>query len=207
MICAAQGGQSNPFKIDKMTRLDIILRNWRIHRASKFIGQGVTLLDIGTGDGAIFKLINQISQVVGVDPQIQSATFGQHFQLLPGRFPEQFNYQKKFDVITMLATLEHFPPSSYDSLARACFRFLKPEGRLIITVPSMIVDHLLKMMSLLRLIDGIKLDEHNGYDPKLTEKIFTAPFFSLIHHEKFQLGLNNLFVFRKMRCVDSMEDI
>lgn len=181
-----------------MTRLDIILRNWRIHQAGKFIGQGAVLLDIGTGDGAIFERVEKISRGVGIDPQIQKSTTGRHYHLLPGHFPEEFTYQERFDVITMLAALEHFPQTGYDSLARGCFQFLKPEGMLIITVPSMIVDHLLKMMSLLGLVDGIKLDEHHGFDPQQTKAIFSAPFFRLIHHERFQLGLNNLFIFRRM---------
>jgi len=51
----------------------------------------------------------------------------------------------------------------------------------------------------LKMIDGMDVrDEHYGYDTTKTEDIFTSDSsMRLIHHSKFQLGLNNLFVFEK----------
>lgn len=181
-----------------MKRLDIFLRDWRIRQAGRFIGQGATVLDIGTSDGALFERIKQISWGAGVDPQITKVTKCNNYTLYPGSFPDDLSCEKKFDVITMLAVLEHFPQTSYDALAGRCAQLLKPEGLLIITVPSVLVDYLLRMMKSLGLIDGMNLDEHHGFDPQRTRVIFTKPLFRLIHHERFQLGFNCLFVFSRM---------
>jgi len=98
----------------------------------------------------------------------------------------------------MLAVLEHFPPAQYGELRRGCVKFLKPGGRLIITVPSPAVDHILSMLKFLRLIDGMSLEEHHGYDVNQTPAIFPAEDFRLLKRATFQLGLNNLFVFERI---------
>ena len=67
-----------------------------------------------------------------------------------------------FDAITMLAVLEHFPSSQYASLSRGCAQFLKSGGHLIITVPSPVVDTILKILKALRLIDGMSLKNTMG---------------------------------------------
>jgi len=78
-----------------------------------------------------------------------------------------------------------------------CSRFLKPGGRLIITVPSPQVDFILKVLLALGLIDGMSVEEHHGYDVRETTNIFPPPEFRLVKHQRFQLGLNNLFVIER----------
>ena len=97
----------------------------------------------------------------------------------------------------MLAVLEHFPEDAYAGLGANCARFLKPNGRLVITVPSPLVDRILVVLKGLRLVDGMSLEEHHGYDTTRTRTVF-EPRFRLIRHQRFQLGLNNLFVFEKV---------
>jgi hypothetical protein len=41
------------------------------------------------------------------------------------------------------------------------------------------------------------LDEHHGFAVEKTPSLFCAVGLELVRHERFQLGLNNLFVFRK----------
>jgi hypothetical protein len=97
----------------------------------------------------------------------------------------------------MLAVLEHFPDDVYAGLGVNCASFLKPKGRLVITVPSPVVDHILVVLKWLRLIDGMSSEEHHGYDTRRTRTVF-YPHFRLVRHQRFQLGLNNLFVFEKV---------
>jgi hypothetical protein len=59
------------------------------------------------------------------------------------------------------------------------------------------VDHILTVLKTLRVIDGMSLEEHHGYDVNHTASIFAPPRFALDVHRRFQLGLNNLFVFRR----------
>jgi hypothetical protein len=99
----------------------------------------------------------------------------------------------------MLAVLEHIPTARQAALADACHELLRDGGRLIITVPSPKVDHILAFLCFLRLIDGMSLEEHHGFKPGDTARIFAPPRFRLLAHERFQLGLNHLFVFEKQR--------
>ena len=119
------------------------------------------------------------------------------FQIVPGFFPKDMPEVSPFDAITMLAVLEHIPETEYSSLREGCGRFLKPGGHLIITVPSPLVDHILKVLKMLHLIDGMSLEEHHGYEVGQTATIFAPPAFRLVCRKHFQLGLNNLFVFQR----------
>jgi predicted SAM-dependent methyltransferase len=123
---------------------------------------------------------------------------GGYYTLYPGYFPEACPKGEKFNAITLLAVLEHIPTSQQNQLAKDCYEYLKPKGRLIITVPSPQVDQILEVLLKLKLIEGMSLEEHYGYKPEHTEQIFASPQFRLIHKEKFQLGLNNLFVFERL---------
>ena len=74
---------------------------------------------------------------------------------------------------------------------------LNPNGRVIITVPSPRVDDILHLLLKLRLISGIAVHEHYGFQPADTLRLFPGPRFRLLRRSTFQLGLNNLFVFER----------
>ena len=56
---------------------------------------------------------------------------------------------------------------------------------------------LLDALAALRLIDGMALHQHYGFEPADTPGIFIPAGFELATHETFQLGLNHVFVFRR----------
>src|SRR5262249_38732058 len=147
---------------------------------------------------ALFQRLNKrIAGGMGIDPTLQANTSVGTIPLVAGFFPADMPQTERFDVITMLAVLEHFPEAEYSALRDACHRFLRVGGRLVITVPSPLVDQILKVLKKLRLIDGMSLEEHHGYEVWRTTSVFAAPMFRLLRHETFQLGLNNLFVFER----------
>jgi len=155
-----------------MKLVDRYLQSVRIKKAKAYIRKNDSILDIGSADGTMFeKLRTLIGKRVGVEPTIK---------------------------VTMLAVLEHIPTAQQTQMALDCHRFLKPGGRVIITVPSPQVDYILDILLRLKLIDGMSLEEHYGFKPEDTERIFRAPFFTLIKKRKFQFGLNNLFVFERL---------
>ena len=181
-----------------MKYLDRVLQRWRIAKARPFIAQGARVLDLGSSDGALFqRLGTRVGGGMGIDPTLpQNGTVGD-IPLAAGFFPKDMPPVAAFDAITMLAVLEHFPADEYEGLRAGCARFLRPGGLLIITVPSPQVDRILQVLLAVRLIDGMSLEEHHGFNAGDTAAIFPPPEFQLVKHRRFQLGLNNLFVFRR----------
>ncbi len=183
---------------NQMTPLDRFLQNWRIRKARPFIPSGARVLDIGSVDGVMFRQISGLAKdCLGIDPTLKLPVTGEGFRIIPGFFPQDMPRGEVFDAVTMLAVLEHFPDEAHAPLANGCTTYLKPGGRVIITVPSPFVDQILKVLTKLRLVHGMSLEEHHGYDISQTAKIFSEPSFRLLRHERFQFGLNNLFVFER----------
>src|SRR5690242_13491369 len=183
-----------------MKALDRYLQRVRIKKALKFIKDNSTILDIGSAEGLLFKKLGtKLKRGVGVDPILEKDLTGPNYALYKGLFPAACPTDVQYDAITMLAVLEHIPTAIQKEFAKNCYDQLKPKGRVIITVPSQRVDDILKILEKLRLIDGMSLEEHYGFDPTNTGSIFSPDMFTLIHHSKFQLGLNNLFVFEKIQ--------
>jgi len=116
------------------------------------------------------------------------------YTLVPEPFREPLPYPNgSFDVVTMLATLEHIRDKA--PLARECRRLLRRNGRVIITVPSPKVDSIVHTLVRLGLADGMSLDEHHGFDPRDTAELFSKEGFAVECHKSFQAGLNHLYVF------------
>ena len=182
-----------------MRALDRFLQRWRITKVLPFIPFGARVLDIGCGDGALFHLLgNHIREGIGLDPTLSSHVQGQNFELIPGNFPDALTETEPFDVITMLAVLEHIPEPELHSFADNCVFRLKPGGLLIITTPSPHADYILNILMALRLIDGMSLMEHYGFNPQQIHTIFSMPSLNLVKSVKFQMYFNNLFIFQKV---------
>ena len=176
--------------------LDRFLRDTRIRRARPFIRAGDAVLDVGCADGAMFRRWQgHIGRGVGIEPALDEPVRADGYELLPGRFPETMPATGEFDVITMLAVLEHIPVPGQAQLADVCAALLRPGGRIVITVPSARVDAILHLLIRLRLIGGIAAHEHYGFSPDDTLAVFPPPHYRLVRRQRFQLGLNNLFVF------------
>ena len=84
-------------------------------------------------------------------------------------------------------------------MAQGCFAHLRPGGRLILTVPSPAVDPILHVIQRAGLgdRDTMHLHEHHGFKASETPQIFEQAGFTLIAHRRFELFLNNLFVFAR----------
>ncbi len=158
------------------------------------------MLDVGCAEGALFDLLRgRIAGGVGIDPDAPppgTARQREGVHLVRGLFPADAPDQK-FDAITMLAVVEHLPASSYAATGAAAARLLRDGGSLIVTVPEPVVDHIVKLLQRLRLAEGMSLHEHHGFLTAQTRAIFEPAGFQLIRHRRFQLGLNNLFVFER----------
>jgi SAM-dependent methyltransferase len=177
---------------------DYFIQLWRMQITARWIPRGSRVLDIGCHQGEfLFWPGEKIAPSVGLDPLYHGDAnpkehrfFAQNFQ---GGLPLE---QNSFDAITLLATLEHIHDKA--SSARESARLLRAGGRVIITVPSPLVDRILDFLIMLQIVDGMSLEKHHGFLPEELPGIFIPAGFSLRSKRKFQFGLNNLYVFERL---------
>jgi SAM-dependent methyltransferase len=179
-----------------MRKLDNILRNWRARKAIANILPGGRLLDVGCHDGHLVRTArNRVAAAVGLDP-LAAPGAEDDIEFIRDVFPAKADLEDaSFDSISMLAVLEHMEEPH--AVAAECHRLLRPGGRVIVTVPSPFVDHIIWGLQRLRLLDGVCTHQHHGFDVEQTATIFQRAGFRLYKRERFQLGLNNVFVFEK----------
>jgi SAM-dependent methyltransferase len=181
-------------------RLDRYLQRIRIAKVRPYINPGDRVLDIGCADGALRRQVPNLAGYVGVDPDASADAPWPNARFLRSAFPTPLlDAKERFNVLAAFAVLEHVPVQEHDRFAGACARHLIPGGFLVISVPSPIVDRIIDGLKRLRLIDGMREDQHYGYDPSRTPAIFEPHGFRLHRHSRFEAGLNHLFVFQRMR--------
>jgi 2-polyprenyl-3-methyl-5-hydroxy-6-metoxy-1,4-benzoquinol methylase len=183
-----------------MTNLDTLLQRWRMRMAARYIPRGASVLDVGSADGALFDYLgpDRVNGGVGIDPTVpEDATSKAGARLVRGSFPDDLPPLPPFDTVTMLAVLEHVPMELQEVWAHAAAELLKPGGHLLITTPSPLVDPILDVLTRVRLIDGMALEEHYGFEPASVPSTFCSAGLTLERHRRFQLGLNHLFVFTR----------
>ena len=180
-----------------MKRADRLLQSWRIRAAAPYVPAGARVLDVGCDDGALFRALkDRISFGIGIDTRAVPRDYGP-FRFIRGLAPASLPRDTTFDAITMLAVLEHIAPDSQRGLASACAALLRTGGRVICTVPSPRADHIIDAGMRLHVLDGMTAHEHYGFDPSDAVRLFTDCGLVLRRLRRFQLGLNNLYVFAK----------
>jgi ubiquinone/menaquinone biosynthesis C-methylase UbiE len=180
-----------------MRLVDRLLQTWRIRIASKMIYRGDKVLDIGCYQGEFLNYVEErISLGIGYDPLADETIKSDKIKIFPVSFKEPLPFPSQFfDSIVMLAVIEHI--SDRESIARECYRLLKPGGRIVITVPQPTVDDLLKILVRFHLADGMSLEQHTGLVLTTLLYIFTKQGFRLKARRKFQMGFNNLIIFER----------
>jgi SAM-dependent methyltransferase len=186
-----------------MRMLDRTLQRWRFRAARPWVPRGGRILDVGCHKGEFLaQLGDNIRTGLGFDPRASAQTNGT-LSIVAERFSTPSSLPDgSMDAVILLATLEHIRDKA--PLIGEFWRVLAPAGRVIVTVPAPFVDRIVALLCRLRLADGMSLEEHHGFPPDATPPIFFEQGFELEHWGQFQLGLNNLFVFRKpapVNCV------
>ena len=156
------------------------------------------MLDIGCHKGELLqKASKKIIKGTGIDPHCSTQIVSSKLTFIQGRFPEALPAGDNYSCITLLAVFEHIPPAKQQEFLRECYSLLEPGGTLIITVPDIRVDKILKKLQRYNLISGMDVEEHYGYDPFDTLPLCAKAGFRLVIFEQFEMGYNNLFVFSK----------
>ena len=182
-----------------MKYFDVCLQKIRIRKVKRWIQPDAVVLDVGCYDGALFREIEpKISFGYGMDPLLEKAVKTDKYNLFAGEFPADLPSDLgPFDAVTAMAVFEHIPPDRQRDFIDGCRQHLKTGGRVILTVPDTQVDRILNVLIRLKVVDGMSLEEHHGFQPEETPMLFEQAGFKLEYAGKFQLGLNNLFIFQK----------
>ena len=165
--------------------------------ASKFIKESDAILEIGCGKGAFAKRI-LAKKYIGLEfsqKAITTATasgltvFKQSIQI------HEFNHSEEYDVVCAFQVLEHV--SDINSFIKSSIRCLKPNGLLILSVPS--------FDSFSRYTTNFSLDMPPHHVTRWTDKALSslARYFDIefieIIHEPLQLAHRQMYVQAMLR--------
>jgi 2-polyprenyl-3-methyl-5-hydroxy-6-metoxy-1,4-benzoquinol methylase len=151
------------------------------------------ILDIGCGNYPLFLMGTVFSEKYGLDKIVQQTgneLFKTHKITLQNFDMENENdlhfNDDYFDVVTMLAVIEHIEPDRVTIILKEIYRVLKPGGMYILTTPAPWTDSLLRFMAKLRLVSPSEIEEHKStYSHSKISSILQNSNFS---SEKLQCG-------------------
>ncbi len=102
-----------------------------------------SLLDLGCGDGRFLRELTKKSsgkQVIGLDYSQRAIDFARimnpNIEWRCGDISEENLFDFKFDIITLIETLEHIEPSAIANFLQGASHYLKDNGYFLLTVPS-----------------------------------------------------------------------
>jgi len=177
--------------------LEPLLRRFRIRQVLPYVKRypQCALLDIGCGWEAklLRELEPHLSSGIGIDfkaPDIKTDRIETISATLDKELPFQ---DQSFDLITMLAVLEHLdhPQAILNEIAR----LLRPGGGLLLTVPSWYAKPVLEFLSFrLGIVNPDEIRDHKQYFNRedLFELVGAIPGLQIGHHQYFQWRFNNL---------------
>jgi len=174
--------------------LDPLLRWLRVRKVFSQIPAGCRLLDIGCGRSAwlLRRVASRIEQGVGVDFKVKAMQV-ENLHLIPLQLTDQLPFaDASFDLVTMLAVLEHIEHERH--ILQEVRRVLKPNGRLVLTVPSIWSKPVLEFLAYrLKLIDEQEIRDHKRYYSRaqLQQVLIVETQFKGFQHHYFQLWMNN----------------
>ena len=159
-------------------RLILTFTRWRraVH-AGRFIGRGQQHLDIGCGDGYFLER-SPCQERIGLD------------LLLGDKLEDTAIFPDgHFDIVTMLAVIEHLPDP--DTMFREAARLLRTGGKFIITTPKVSAE------KFIRLYASEVDNEHLSHFDLERIKGMMGPWFELEAYRTFLLGMNQVFCLKK----------
>lgn len=157
---------------NKFTRgkglLEPLLARLRTQRANRLIPADLRqgrILDIGCGSFPYFLSHTAFREKFAVDQlpmpkETADRNRIEFFELNLNRQPSLPFEDEYFEVVSLLAVVEHLDPDSMAILFRECYRVLKPDGMVVLSTPAAWSDGLLHIMAHLNLVSAEEIHEH-----------------------------------------------
>ena len=102
-----------------------------------------SLLDIGCGDGRFLYELEKtfpIKRLAGLDSSRRAIGFAgvmcPQIEWVCGDVGDTKTLEGKFDIITLIETLEHIPPDDIEGFLKGIHYYLREGGQLVLTVPT-----------------------------------------------------------------------
>ncbi len=148
--------------------LEPLLARLRAERANTLIPADLRegrILDIGCGSYPYFLAHTAFKEKFGIDQLTSAQTTAapleiQVFHLDLNNEPKLPFEDNFFNVITLLAVVEHLNPASMQKLFVEIYRVLQPGGVVIMTTPAAWSDGLLRLMARIKLVSEEEINEH-----------------------------------------------
>jgi len=153
----------------KITRgngiLEPLLARLRAKKANEIIPEPLRqgrILDIGCGSYPYFLSHTSFKEKYAIDqnPMAQVTDTIHWYTIDINSSPSLPFDDNWFQVVTMLAVVEHLDPTSLVELFKEAHRALSPGGVLILTTPSSWSDPILRWMAKVNLISAEEIEEH-----------------------------------------------
>ncbi len=145
--------------------LEPLLARLRARQANRLIPNQLRrgrILDIGCGTYPYFLAHTSFKEKFAID---QLSPYTAHSEI--HWYTLDLNHETSlpfadgfFQVVTMLAVVEHLSPDSLIGLFSEAYRTLAPGGVVILTTPAVWSNNLLKLMARLYLVSKEEIDEH-----------------------------------------------
>jgi SAM-dependent methyltransferase len=148
--------------------LEPLLARLRTQRANQLIPPELRdgrILDIGCGSYPYFLAHTAFKQKFAVDQlpmpkETAERNQIEFFELNLNQEPRLPFGGAYFDVVSLLAVVEHLDPQSMAALFKECHRVLRPGGIVVLSTPAAWSDGLLHVMAHLNLVSATEIHEH-----------------------------------------------
>ena len=159
------------------------------------------ILDIGCGSFPVFLKNTRFGSKYGID-RLDSYTDSREgdvgkdgivFILQDIMEEQELPFESgKFEVVSMLAVIEHLDPKRLITLIKEIHRVLKPGGSFVLTTPASWTHGLLKFISRMGLVSREEIDEHEYQYTREEMRMLLAR--SNFEDKKIKTGFFELFM-------------
>ena len=168
-----------------------LFQRLRIQKVLPHMKWGGVHVDVGCDEPSVF--LNEVApkmvRCIGLDIVIKNKKIG-NITYMKQDLQKRIALKDKIaDTVTMMAVLEHMKYP--EDIVKECYRILKKDGVLLITVPSPKNEPLLELFSKIGLVRHEMIEQHENYfTPESLQTICKKVGFSSIQVELFEFGLN-----------------